>query len=42
LDPYSDDDFNILSSMLNQIDGVTTSKDYILNGTNNLLPFYLN
>jgi hypothetical protein len=42
IDPYSDEDFNVLSTMVNEIDGIQTVKNYILNGTNTLLPLYLN
>lgn len=42
MDPYSEDDFNVINNMVNHIINVTTSKDYLIEGINTYLPASLN
>lgn len=42
MEPYSDDDFSILTNMVNHLINVTTCKDYLTEGINTYLPGSLN
>lgn len=42
LEPYSEDDYNVINSMVNHIINVTTPKDYLIEAINTFLPSSLN